>query len=115
MKKENYERNIKVTMNEDRGGEIVRTSTTINYGICDYYFGRILYPDEALKAKNDKRYRNPMARYRKWLESVVREWSKTQTTAESRVLEMALLEQIYKSAYNRAILENKNSMGLELN
>jgi hypothetical protein len=112
--KTNYERNIKVTMNELYEGVQRRSSTTLNYGICNYYFGDILYPETAYKAKNDKRYKDPEARYRKWLESTVTDWAKTQQQARSDVLERALLELIYNDAYRKGLDKNKDNNGLDV-
>nr|WP_181718215.1 hypothetical protein [Psychrobacter sp.] len=112
--KTNYERNIKVTMNEIYQGEQRRSSTTLNYGICNYYFGDILYPEIALKAKTDKRYKDPDARYRKWLEGKVIDWAKTQKQARSDVLERALLELIYNNGYRLGLEKNKDNNGLDV-
>ena len=49
--KSDFERNIKVTMNEVYQGEMRRSSTTLNYGICNYFFGEILYPETAKKLR----------------------------------------------------------------
>ena len=112
--KTNYERNIKVTMNEIYQGEQRRSSTTLNYGICNYYFGVILYPEIALKSKTDKRYKDPDARYRKWLEGKVTEWAKTQPQARSDVLERTLLELIYNHGYRLGLEKNKDNNGLDV-
>lgn len=112
--KTNYERNIKVTMNEIYQGEERRSSTTLSYVICNYYFANILYPEIAIKAKTDKRYKDPAARYRKWLEGKVIDWAKTQPQARSDVLERALLELIYSHGYKQGLDKNKDNNGLDV-
>lgn len=109
--KTNYERNIKVTMNEIYEGLERRSSTTLSYVICNYYFGDILYPKEAYKAR-DKRYKDPQARYRKWLEVTVTNWAKNQPQARSELLERSLLELIYADAYKRGLDKNHDNHGL---
>ena len=109
-----FERNIKVTMNEVYQGEMRRSSTTLNYGICNYFFGEILYPETAKKAKNDKRYKDPEQRYRKWLVGTVTEWAKTQSQARSDVLERKLLELIYSHGYELGLDKNKDNNGLDV-
>lgn len=112
--KTKYDRNIKVTMNEIHQGEQRRSSTTLSYIICNYYFGDILYPEIAIKAKTDKRYKDPDARYRKWLEGKVTEWAKTQPQARSDVLERTLLELIYNHGYRLGLEKNKDNNGLDV-
>lgn len=112
--KSDFERNIKVTMNEVYQGETRRSSTTLNYGICNYFFGEILYPETANKAKNDKRYKDPEQRYRKWLVGTVTEWAKTQSQARSDVLERKLLELIYSHGYELGLDKNKDNNGLDV-
>ena len=112
--KSNYERSIKVTMNETIDGEIRRSSTTLSYDICDYYFGTILHLEDANKAKNDKRYKDPQARYRGWLEDKVRAWAKQQNKAQSSYLERLLLKEIYKHGYQSGLDKNKDNLGLDL-
>lgn len=112
--KVNYERNIKVTMNEMHEGTERRSSTTLSYGICNYYFGDILNPKEAHKAKNDKRYKDPKARYRKFLEGKVKEWAKTQPQARSELLERVLLELIHAEGYKQGLDKNRDNNGLDL-
>lgn len=111
--KTNYERNIKVTMNEIYQGEERRSSTTLSYVICNYYFADILYPKEAAKSL-DKRYSDPKARYRKWLEKTVIDWAKTQKQARSDVLERTLLELIYNNGYRLGLEKNKDNNGLDV-
>lgn len=111
--KTNYERNIKVTMNEVYEGVERRSSTTLSYVICNYYFADILYPKEAAKSL-DKRYTDPQARYRKWLEKVVIDWAKTQHQARSDVLERTLLELIYSNGYKLGLEKNRDNNGLDV-
>lgn len=108
----NYERNIKVTMNEVYKGVERRSSTTLSYVICNYYFGEILHPKEAVKA-HDKRYKDPQARYRKWLEGKVTAWAKTQPQARSELLERSLLELIYGNGYKKGLDKNRDNNGLD--
>lgn len=112
--KDNYTRNIKVTMDEVIDGEKRRSSTTLNYDICDYYFGSILHLKDATKAKTDKRYKDPKARYRGWLEKTVRAWAKQQEVAQSSYLERKLLENIYNTGYKSGLDKNKDNLGLDL-
>jgi hypothetical protein len=112
--KNEYERNIKVNMNEVNEGEERRSSTTLNYGICDYCFGKVLFPELADNARNDKRYRDPKTRYRQWLVAQVTSWAKTQKQARSDVLERALLDIIYTEGYAQGLAKNKNNNGLDV-
>lgn len=109
----NYERNIKVTMNEVYEGVERRSSTTLSYVVCNYYFAEILYPKEAAKSL-DKRYKDPQSRYRKWLEKTVTDWAKTQPQARSDALERTLLELIYDKAYKSALDKNRDNHALDL-
>jgi hypothetical protein len=109
--KDNYTRNIKVTMDEVINGEKRRSSTTLSYDICDYYFATILYPKQS---KVDGRYKDPKARYRTWLEKTVRAWAKQQEVAQSSYLERKLLENIYNSGYKSGLDKNKDNLGLDL-
>lgn len=111
--KNDYERNIKVTMNEVHQGETRRSSTTLNYGICNYFFGDILYPKIASKARHDKRYKEPEKRYRAWLVATVTDWAKTQPQARSDILERTLLELIYTEGYKQGLNKNKDNNGLD--
>lgn len=108
--KNDYERNIKVTMNEVHQGETRRSSTTLNYGICNYFFGKILYPK---KAKLDKRYKEPEKVYRAWLVATVTDWAKTQPQARSDILERTLLELIYTNGYKQGLDKNKDNNSLD--
>ncbi len=112
--KNKYESNIKVTMNEVYEGVKRRSSTTLNYGICSYYFGDILEPEAAKKAKSDKRYSDPQQRYRDFLVERVTEWAKTQEQARSDVLERSLLELIYNNAYKAGLDKNKDNLGFDI-
>ncbi|MGP4120891.1 hypothetical protein ACTXMV_12370 [Psychrobacter celer] len=112
--KDNYNRNIKVTMDEVVDGEKRRSSTTLNYDICDYYFGTVLHLEDATKARTDKRYKDPKARYRDWLEKTVRAWAKQQKFAQSSYLERLLLREIYNSGYESGLDKNKDNLGLDL-
>jgi len=107
-------RNIKVTMGESVLGVERRSSTTLSYVICDYYFGVIMYPDEALRAKSDKRFSNPDANYRKWLENRVKLWAKTQPLARSMLLERTMLEGIHREAHKDGLQANKDNHGLDV-
>lgn len=112
--KNEYERNIKVNMNEIYEGEERRSSTTLNYGICDYCFGKVLFPEVAENARNDKRFKDPRARYRQWLVAQVTSWAKTQKQARSDILERALLDLIYNNAYELGLDKNKDNNGLDV-
>lgn len=109
----NYERNIKVTMNEVHKGVERRSSTTLSYVICNYYFGEILHSKEAVKAR-DKRYKDRQARYRKWLEGKVTAWAKTQPQARSELLERSLLELIHAEGYRQGLDKNRDNNGLDI-
>lgn len=112
--KNNYESNIKVTMNEVNEGVKRRSSTTLNYGICSYYFGDILEPEAAKKAKSDGRFKDPQQRYRDFLVNRVTEWAKTQSQARSDVLERSLLELIHMSGYRAGLDKNKDNNGFDV-
>lgn len=109
----NYERNIKVTMNEIHEGVERRSSTTLSYAICNYYFGNVLHPKEAYKAR-DKRYKDPKERYRKWLEGKVKDWAKNQPQARNDLLERSLLELIYADGYKKGLDKNRDNNGLDI-
>lgn len=114
MNKKDTVRNIKVTMNETVLGVDRRSSTTLSYVICDYYFGVIMYPEQADKVKNDKRFKDTDAHYRKWLENHVKEWAKTQPQARSMLLERTMLEGIHDKAFRDGVRANKDNHGLDV-
>ena len=114
MEKKETQRNIKVTMNETVTGVERRSSTTLSHVICDYYFGVVMYPDQALKVKNDKRFKDTDAHYRKWLESQVKEWVKTQPQARSMLLERTMIEAIYHKAFKDGLDANRDNLGLNI-
>ena len=73
-----------------------------------------MYPDEALRAKSDKRFTNPEANYRKWLEDKVKQWAKTQPLARSMLLERTMLEGIHRKAHKDGLQANKDNHGLDV-
>lgn len=114
MNKKDTMRNIKVTMNETVLGVERRSSTTLSYVICDYYFGVVMYPEQAAKVKNDKRFKDTDAHYRQWLENQVKKWAKTQPQARSMLLERTMLEGIHDKAFRDGIRANKDNHGLDV-
>ncbi|MGP5313694.1 MULTISPECIES: hypothetical protein [Psychrobacter] len=65
-------KNIKVniyTANID--GSKTRTSTTLSYAICDFYFGNCLFPIESREILN---LGKGLIEYRKWLTAKAQEW-----------------------------------------
>lgn len=93
-----YTKNIKVNVVISRGDSKVRTSTTLNFALCDFYFGNVL---------NGKKQRELMQKgmnkYRDWLVLTVQAWVKEQAHQEQQRLEFTLLEKIYDSGYKRGM------------
>lgn len=91
--KSKYERNIKVNAKTSSG----RTSTTINYTLCNYYFFHALEKEKEAKFKTiDER--------RKWLERQVQTWVNEQPTAcvDSGYYEEMLAKSIFNEGIRRA-------------
>lgn len=116
--KQSHTKNIKVNiyvrdfLSEDKDKKI-RTSTTLNYQICDFYFSSCLYPEEARKLTKSKA-RNSLAKYRKWLIGKVQEWANSQSVAISSHLEEKLLREIYAHGFEKGLDKNRENLGLDV-
>lgn len=93
-----YTKNIKVNVVISRDGSKVRTSTTLNFALCDFYFGNVLNTK-----KQRELMQKGMDKYRDWLISTVQSWVKDQTYQEQQTLEFTLLEKIYDSGYKKGM------------
>lgn len=123
MKKLDYCKNIKVNVYvRDRSsgsGAMKRTSTTLNYGICKFYFSECLYTQEARQTKFQGSDRACAELRRQWLVAKVQEWvnaqtSDTQFVADSLYFESKLLNLIYQHGYERGLERNSSNLGLDL-
>lgn len=111
--KNDYTKNIKVNIYEvNRDGSKKRTSTTLSYQICDFYFSKCLYSAEAEKILTQSTV-GVFKKYREFLVARVQGWANTQTTAISSQLEAKLLNEIYAHAYQEGLKKNKDNLGLE--
>lgn len=108
----NYFKNIKVNVTAvDLDGIKHRTSTTVSYSICKYYFGSLLYPEqaqEAIKGQGEAR----LASYRKWLVGAVQCWVNKQDTilCQSAFIEVMLLQEIHAHGYKKGLDKNKDNL-----
>lgn len=102
--KSKYERNIKVNAKTSIG----RTSTTINYVLCNYYFSCALERDKGVKFET-------LYERRKWLEREVQSWVNEQDTitVDSGCYEEMLARLIFNTGLERA-KEIYNSDNLQL-
>ena len=109
--KSDYNKNIKVNIYETSALDktVRRTSTTLNYQICDYYFGTLLDAKSASKALS-----KGLKAYRAWLVSCVQDWANTQNYANSNHLEFKLLEEIHSFGYRQGLDKNKANLGLDI-
>lgn len=93
-----YTKNIKVNVVISRDGSKLRTSTTLNFALCDFYFGNVLNTK-----KQRELMQKGMNKYRDWLVSTVQVWVKEQTYQEQQRLEFTLLEKIYEEGYKKGM------------
>ena len=114
-KKSDLFKNIKVNIYEEsylhEDKKMVRTSTTLNYQICNFYFGQTLHRDEYNKmhlSLTDA----ARAKYRKWLEAKVQEWANDKHIALASRLEERLLQELYEHGYQKGLDRNKDNLGL---
>lgn len=109
--KNDYNKNIKVNIYETSAidSTVRRTSTTLNYQICDYYFGTLLDAKSANRALE-----KGLKTYRAWLVSRVQEWATAQNYANSNHLEFKLLEEIYGLGYRQGLDKNRDNLGLDI-
>lgn len=86
-----------------------RSSTTLSYVICDYYFGDLLNP--SCKSKLSK-----SGKYRPWLESTVQTWvySLEGAPVSTSYLERSLLDLIRAHCYKAGLDKNKDNLGLDV-
>lgn len=104
----NIKVNVYVTDLNDKTTK-TRTSTTLNYDMCDLYFGECLYFDEGRKA-----FKKSMENYRKWLITKAQDWLNEQTIYSPRRIDQMLLKAIYEHAYKQGLDKNKDNLGLDL-
>lgn len=93
-----YTKNIRVNVILTKDGSKVRTSTTLNFALCDFYFGNVMNKNKQLTLMQ-----KGMDKYREWLIDTVQEWVKNQLNQTQQNLEFVLLEKIYESGYNAGI------------
>lgn len=94
VSKASHKRNIKVNVKTNTG----RTSTTINYVLCNYYFSFALERDKTINFKSADQYR-------KWLEQQVQEWVNEQgikSIVDSSYYEELLVRSIFNEGVERA-------------
>lgn len=99
-------KNIKVNIpaREDRK----RSSTTLSYTVCDFFFGDIVNPAVKKKLKSDK--------YRSWLEDMAQDWVNNLDYAlvSNVYLEYQLLCLIRDHSYEQGLRKNSDNLGLDL-
>lgn len=107
MTASNPTKNIKV--NIPATSTTKRSSTTLSYVVCDYYFGDLLSP--ASKSKLSK-----SGKYRSWLESTVQAWvySLEGAPVSTSYLERSLLDLIRDHCYRAGLDKNKDNLGLDI-
>lgn len=93
-----YTKNIRVNVILTKDGSKVRTSTTLNFALCDFYFGNVLNTK-----KQRELMQKGMDKYRNWLVDTVQEWVKKQLNQTQQNLEFVLLEKIYEAGYEAGI------------
>lgn len=99
-------KNIKVNISATSDRK--RSSTTLSYVICDFYFGDIVNPPVKKKLKSDK--------YRSWLEDMAQKWVNSLECAlvSNIYLEYRLLGLIRDHSYHAGLTKNKDNLGLDL-
>lgn len=99
-------KNIKVNIpaTTDRA----RTSTTLSYVICDFFFGDIVNPQAKSKLK--------AAKYRSWLEDKAQKWvNGLEGAVVSNIhLEYKLLGLIRDHSYHQGLTKNKDNLGFDI-
>lgn len=89
-------RSIKVNVTKIIAGKTKRTSTTLNYALCDFLFGRVLNP----KIRSTMPLEDATA-YRQWLTKQAQAWTTEQAPLSTqRQLETALIQAIYEHGVN---------------
>ncbi len=85
-----------------------RTSTTLSYVICDFFFGGIVNLELRMKLTDDE--------YRSWLESKAQKWvdSLDYSFMPNWFLETLLLQLIRDHSYDEGLQKNKHNLGLDL-
>lgn len=97
-----YTKNIKVNVVISRDGSKVRTSTTLNFTLCDFYFGHVMN-----KKKQMTLMQKGMKQYRTWLIDTVQEWAKNQLNQTQQSLELTILDEVYDAGYDAGIGTNE--------
>lgn len=93
-----YTKNIRVNVILTKDAVKTRTSTTLNFALCDFYFGNVMNKNKQLTLMQ-----KGMDKYREWLIDAVQEWVKKQHNQTQQNLEFLLLEKIYEEGYNSGI------------
>ena len=114
--KPSYTKNIKVNIYvrdflSEESDKKIRTSTTLNYQICDHYFSR-LHRKEADKLRKSKK--TTTAVYRKWLTGKAQEWANEQCVAISTHLEDKMLYDLTALAFKEGLEKNRDNLGLDV-
>lgn len=99
-----HTKNIRVNVILTKEAAKIRTSTTLNFGLCDFYFGNVKN-----KHKQMALMQKGMDKYREWLIDTVQEWVKKQHNQTQQNLEFVLLEKIYEAGYSSGIGTDKQT------
>lgn len=94
--------NIKVNIVVLRASKAKRTSTTLNFALCDYFIGKVKNTK-----KREELMQSGMDNYRIWLEKAVQAWVREQAVQEQQRLETTLLDEIYNAGFNKGIGTDK--------
>ena len=97
-------KNIKVNILAEKNEHNVRSSTTLEFRLCDYYFGHLLNA-----AKREKLIQEGADQYRSWLVLTTNSWVQTQKDQRKETLEDTLLKNIYNTGYAKGM---KNSLSI---
>ena len=95
QKKPDLTRNIKINVKKIVASKPKRTSTTLNYALCDFLLGKVQNPN--IRAKMALR---DAEGYRKWLETATQEWVNAQKQTTQHTIEVALAQEIYDAGVN---------------
>lgn len=104
-----YDASIQVNIKFfDENSSQKRSSTTLSYTICNYFFAEVLFLKE-------KKPRRPDL-YRKWLVEKVQNWTNEQelTKANSQILESLMLKELYEIAYKKGRDDSRENLSLDL-
>lgn len=93
-----YTKNIKVNIVALRASKPVRTSTTLHFDLCDFYFGKVCNTK-----KREELMQSGMSNYRTWLEKAVQVWVKEQPVQQQQRLETTLLSAIYEEGMKKGM------------